>query len=313
MQIGRIRSGVIFISAGIVFLLNNLGYVPWAVWLRILSFWPVILIAIGIEKIFGKTRLSFLTILSPILFMAAILGPAYFSAGYGEKMEWGKAHRAPNLYEWSKDQDTSLVKITTIVEVRAGNLEISSDTEKLILAKLDYWKRKPITTYEYSSSDRSVEIEIKDEERQWRGWFWSGWGEKDWTIALTNKIPLDLEVYARASEGELNLSDLRLTNLKLDLKAANFNLTLGNLVDQLNGKVNSDASQLELLIPEDMGLKIENHSKLTSTSFSDISILKYDHIYQTSNFDQASKKIILSLDGSVTRLVVRSYQKSESI
>lgn len=313
MQIGRIRSGVIFISAGIVFLLNNLGYVPWAVWLRILSFWPVILIAIGIEKIFGKTRLSFLTVLSPLLFMAAILGPAYFSAGFGEKVEWGKAHRAPNRYEWNKDQDTSLVKVTAIVEVRAGNLEISSDTQKLISAKLDYWKRKPITTYEYSSSDRSATIEIKDEERQWRVWFWSGWGEKDWTITLTNKIPLDLKIYARASEGELNLSDLRLTNLKLDLKATNFNLKLGDLVDQLNGKVESDASQLEILIPEDTGLKIENHAQLISTSFRDISIMEYDHIFQTSNFDQASKKIILSLEGSVTRLVVRSYQKSESI
>jgi hypothetical protein len=313
MRIGRIRSGVILISLGIVLLLNNLGYVPWAVWLRILSFWPVILIAIGIEKIFGKTRLSFLTILSPLLFMAAILGPAYFSAGYGERWEWGKAHRAPNLYEWNKDLDTSLVKVTAVVEVRAGNLEISSDAEKLISAKLDYWKRKPITTYEYSSSDNSAQIEIKDEERQWRGWFWSGWGEKDWTIALTDKIPLDLEVYARASEGELNLSDLRLTNLKLDLKAANFNVRLGDLVDQLDGKVESDASQLELLIPEDMGLKIENHSKLTSTSFHDLSILKYDDIYQTANFDHASKRINLSLEGSVTRLVVKSYQKSESI
>jgi len=308
MKIGRIRNGVILISIGVVFLLNNLGYVPWVVWLRILSFWPVILIAIGIEKIFGKTRLSFLTILSPLLFMVAILGPAYF-----QKAELGKVYHAPARYQWSKDLDTSLAKVTAIVEVRAGNLEISSGTEELVSAKLDYWKRKPATTYEYSGWDSSATIEIKDEEREWRGWFWRGWREKDWTITLTNRIPLDLRIYARATEGKLDLSDLKLANLNLDLKASNLDIKWGDLVDQVNGRIDSDASQIHLLIPENMGLKIENHAKLTSTSFSEISILKYDNVYQTSNFDQASKKINLSLEGSVTRLVVKSYKKLESI
>ena len=111
----------------------------------------------------------------------------------------------------------------------------------------------------------------------------------------------------------MDLSDLKLKNLNLDIKAANFNIKLGDMVDQLNGRIESDASRLSLLIPEDVGLKIENHSKLTSTSFSQLSILKYDNIYQTSNFDQASQKITLSLEGSVTRLVVKSYQHLQRI
>jgi hypothetical protein len=313
MRIGRIRSGVILISIGIVFLLNNLGYVPWVVWFRILSLWPVILIAIGIEKIFGKTRLSFLTILSPLLYMAAILGPAYFSAGYGEGWEWGKAHHAPETYQYSRDLDTSVTKVTATVQFRAGNLEISSESEKLISAKLDFWKREPITTYEYSGSDSTANIEIRDEEREWKGWFWRGWGEKDWAIALTDKIPLNLRINTRATQGELDLSDLKLTELNLDVKAASLNIKLGDMVDPIEGRIESDASRLSLLIPEDIGLKIENRAELTSTSFSNISIMKYDNIYQTSNFEQAPKKIVLSLEGSVTRLVVKSYRKSESI
>jgi hypothetical protein len=315
MRIGRIRSGVILISLGIVFLLNNLGYVPWGVWLRILSLWPVILVAIGIEKIFGKTRLSFLTILSPLLFIAAILGPTYFSAGseFGPKLELGRVYRAPERYQYSEDLDTSLTKITAIVQIRGGDLKILSDTEKLISAELDYWKRKPITTYEHSGFDSSGTIEIRDSERGWKGWSWRAWGAKDWEIKLTDRIPINLRIYAKASEGELDLSGLKLKDLDLDIDAVNFDIKLGDLVDLVNGRIESDASRLSLLIPKDIGLKIENHAKLTSTSFSQISILEYDNIYQTSNFDQASKKIVISLEGSVTRLVVKSYQKSESI
>lgn len=308
MKIARIRNGMILISLGIVFLLNNLGYVSWAVWFRILTLWPVILIAIGIEIIFRKTRLSFLTILSPLLFMVAILGPAFFRG-----VELHKVYHALETYKWSEDLDTSVAKVTAIVQLRAGNLEISSATEKLISAKLDYWERKPITTYEYSGFDSSATVETRDRDRGWKGWSWRSWGAKDWEIKLTDRIPINLRIYAKATDGELDLSDLKLKNLNLDIKAANFNIKLGDLVDQLNCRIESDASRLYLLIPQNIGLKIENYARLTSTSFSELSILKYDNIYQTSNFEQASQKIDLSLEGSVTRLVVKSYQKSESI
>jgi len=315
MRIGRIRNGVILISLGIVFLFNNLGHVSWSVWFRILSLWPVILIAIGIEKIFAKTRLSFLTILSPLLFVAAILGPAYF-----QKAELGKIYHASERYQYSEDLDTSLIEATAVIKLKAGNLDISScllglEDDKLVVAELDYYKRKPFVSYEYSDFDSSATLDIRDRERGWKGWtsIWEGWAAKDWKIKLTYRIPINLRIYAKAADGELNLSDLKLTNLNLDIKAANFSIKLGDLVDEVNGRIDSDASRLSLLIPEDMGLKIENHAKLTSTSFSNISILEYDNIYQTSNFEQALTKITLSLEGSVTRLVVKSYQSLQSI
>jgi hypothetical protein len=52
MNIGRIRNGAILISAGVVLLLNTMDHLSWAVWFRIFSLWPVLLIAIGIELLF---------------------------------------------------------------------------------------------------------------------------------------------------------------------------------------------------------------------------------------------------------------------
>ena len=308
MKIARIRNGVVLISVGIVFLLNNLGYVPWDVWFRILSLWPVILIAVGIELIFRKTPLSFLTILSPLLFMAAILGSTYF-----QSIELTGIYRSIGTYQYAEDLDTSITRVTAIVQLRAGNLKVSSETERLVSADLEYWKREPITTSEYSGFDSSATVEIRDKERGWKGWSWRAWGAKDWDIKLTDQIPINLRIYAKATDGELDLSDLRVKNLNLETKAGNFDIKLGDLVDQVNGTIESDASRLHLLIPEDVGLKIENHSRLTSTSFSGLSVLKYDNIYETSNFEQAPRKITLSLEGSVTRLVVKSYQNLQRI
>ncbi len=308
MKIARIRNGVILISVGVVFLLNNLGYVPWAVWFRILSLWPVVLVALGIEIIFKKSRLSFLTVFSPLLFMAAILGPSYF-----QNVELTRVYRATETYQYAEDLDTSVTKVTAIIQLRAGNLKVTSESGGLVSADLDYWKRRPVTTSEYSGFDSSTTVEIRDRDREWRGWSWRAWGAKDWDIRLTNRIPVNLRIYAQATEVELDLCDLRITNLNLETKAGNFDIKLGDLVDQINGTIDSDASRLHILIPEGTGLKIENHSQLTSTSFSDLSILKHDNIYKTSNFEQAARKITLSLEGSVTRLVVESSQNLQSI
>ena len=65
MNIGRIRNGAILISAGVVLLFNTMDYLSWSVWFRIFSLWPVILVAIGIELLFKRTLLSFLTLISP--------------------------------------------------------------------------------------------------------------------------------------------------------------------------------------------------------------------------------------------------------
>jgi hypothetical protein len=308
MKIARIRNGVILISVGLVFLLNNLGYVPWDVWFRVISLWPVILVALGIEIIFKKTRLSFLTILSPLLFMAAILGPTYF-----QSVELTGIHPAPETYQYSEDLDTSVVKATAIVQLRTGNLKISSEPSQLVSAKLDFWKRRPITSSEYSGFDSSATIEIRDKEREWKGWSWRAWGAKDWDIRLTNRIPVDLRIYAKATDADLDLSDLRVTNLNLETKAGDFGIKLGDMVDQMNGTIQSDASRIHLLVPECLGLRIENHSRLTSTSFSDLFIIKHDNIFETSNFEQAPRKVTLSLEGSVTRLVVKSYQRLQRI
>ncbi|MGI6278728.1 MAG: LiaI-LiaF-like domain-containing protein [Patescibacteria group bacterium] len=42
---------LILITAGVIFLLNNFGLLPWSIWAAIWRFWPVILIFTGLELI----------------------------------------------------------------------------------------------------------------------------------------------------------------------------------------------------------------------------------------------------------------------
>ena len=45
---------LVLITLGVLFLLQNLGYLPWAFWSVAWRFWPVILILVGIQLFFGR-------------------------------------------------------------------------------------------------------------------------------------------------------------------------------------------------------------------------------------------------------------------
>jgi hypothetical protein len=49
---------ITFITVGSLLLLNNLNLLPRTIWSELWKFWPVILILLGIQAIFGRSKLG---------------------------------------------------------------------------------------------------------------------------------------------------------------------------------------------------------------------------------------------------------------
>lgn len=74
--------GFVILFVGIVFLLNNLGLLPWVVWDQLWRFWPVIIILIGLQMLLGRSFASRIIITLLILFiLAGILVYFFFYGG----------------------------------------------------------------------------------------------------------------------------------------------------------------------------------------------------------------------------------------
>lgn len=67
---------VIIIAVGILFLFSNFGIVPWTLWAQIWRLWPIILILIGIEMMFGRSRWA--QIIISILVVLFLLGIVWY-------------------------------------------------------------------------------------------------------------------------------------------------------------------------------------------------------------------------------------------
>lgn len=50
--------GIVLITGGLLFLLNNFGLLSWDVWDTIWRFWPLFLVIIGLQIIIGKSLVA---------------------------------------------------------------------------------------------------------------------------------------------------------------------------------------------------------------------------------------------------------------
>jgi hypothetical protein len=48
---------LVFIGAGVILLLSNLGYLPWQSWNVLWRLWPLLLVALGIDLLIGRRSL----------------------------------------------------------------------------------------------------------------------------------------------------------------------------------------------------------------------------------------------------------------
>ena len=83
---GSIVGPILLIGAGVLFLLNNLGIVDWAVWGGLWRLWPLALVAIGLDLLFGRRRPWLSTLLVLLLLVASVGLLFYTGFGSGGKL-----------------------------------------------------------------------------------------------------------------------------------------------------------------------------------------------------------------------------------
>lgn len=77
---GSFTWGLFFILIGIVFLLSNFGSLPPIAWGQIVKFWPVVIILIGVDTLFGQSDISdLISSLIGLFIFLTILGVVFLN------------------------------------------------------------------------------------------------------------------------------------------------------------------------------------------------------------------------------------------
>jgi hypothetical protein len=313
MKVSSIRWGVILVGIGLLFLAINLDYLSHAVWIELVALWPVLVIAIGVELIFSRTRFKFLGLISPLIIALAFIYAAWTSSSdyawsfknwrHFDRFDYARSKL--EVFSYDLDRDPDLESLELDLDFGMGELWIGPTSNKLISGDFEYRYTKPFC--KFSSSGGHARVRIKSREHKHFNIFRNRELRNDARIFVGDYIPLAIELDIAAAIVELDLSDLIIEKLNLDTGAAKVNLKLGCRSENVSVNINSGASEVIIDIPDEMGLIIDCDAALSSTNFKDVGLEKRGGKYESENYNAAGCRAMISIDSGVSCVEIQYY------
>jgi hypothetical protein len=292
---------VILIGIGVLALLQNFDYLPANFWQTIWRLWPAILVLIGVEIIIGQMRLpwalSFLLALAVIV--ASIGGVVYLAQQGTEGIEVGggeMTHIETDLQ--------GVTSATVRLSFGAGALRVgSTSTNNIMVGDFGQARGQTQARVNYTGTGGRGDLRIDVPEEQFAPMFTGGRGN-EWNVKLNSTIPLSLGIDAGASTNDLDLTDLKLSDLRVSAGVSTNTIRLprtGNYTAHITGGL----ATTTITVPEGVAARITVEGGLSTISVDESRFHKSGDVYVSPDYDTATNKVSLAIEGGLATISVR--------
>jgi len=299
---------IMFIGAGVVLLLANLGYLPPLSWGVIWRLWPLLIIALGVDLLIGRRSVAG-AIVSAVLIcvlIGAILLVSIFAQNIPAVSEWIKT---PELQTQHIEYPlTGLERATVYVDWTSapGYLSVLEDSPNLIEGDITY--RGGLT---FDVKLRGDQADVKLDSSFTGFWFWP-WGERTeerWDVMLSPNVPLDLTLDAGSGPCDFDLTGLQVSGLVLDSGSGPIDLSLPS-GSTFEIKIDGGSGPITIVLPRSVGARVELDSG--SGPFSPDARFELvqgkrngDGTWETDNYRTAEHTISLEIDQGSGPITIR--------
>ncbi|HKB84699.1 MAG TPA: DUF5668 domain-containing protein [Ignavibacteriaceae bacterium] len=301
--------GLLFITLGILILINNFSGLYWD-WLGLWKLWPLVFILWGISIMVKNNGAKVLIAGAAGIVLAITLFASFKSvvhlATNDFNIVFDDDSSSDYKYEFTDYSEPFSGKIQTAdfrFKAGAGTFTSASDSSsKLFFAHTEGVK----DNYELSSRVTDSNAELMMEMRKARFRI-NAHSMRNRVEMYFNPEPLwDLSFDVGAASVNLDLSPVKVRNLRVGMGAASFKVKLGNASNRTDVSVESGASKVEIGVPENSGCEIRTEGALNSTDFQGFKKINSD-LYRTANFDSTANKIYLHISSGVSSLDINRY------
>ncbi|MCP4568708.1 MAG: hypothetical protein GY841_14110 [FCB group bacterium] len=299
MNPAKFRWGILFILAGSLLLLNNLGRMEWWVWSDILSLWPLLLIAIGIEKIFQNTKFSFISYLSSIALAGAVIWAALGCFGWNSCFEsFGGQTR------YRIDDDKGAKRIVADIDMDDDDINLRGTGRYLFSSTYDGNGRPPEIDYKQNGDIANFKIN----ERDGRHFFSIRRGGVDgFDVSLSGELPLVVDCSGDESNMKLDFRKLLLEDLTVDSDDGRVRIFAGNRVAYVKMNLNGDDPNYRLQFPTNSGLRFQTTDEKLGRYLTRIGLIEEDNYFISEGYDSLTPQFDIELSDDLSRLSIRYY------
>jgi hypothetical protein len=128
---------------------------------------------------------------------------------------------------------------------------------------------------------------------------WAGWRNLEWEIRLTDAVPLSLRVESGASEAELDLTNLRVTELRLSTGASSTEIRLPTAAGNTTVRVEAGAASVKVWVPQGVAARIRAEGGLSEIKVDPSRFPREGIYYQSPGYGTAANKVELSVQMGV--------------
>ncbi len=279
MRIGTLISGLLFVLAGTVFFLINLGYGSWAGIQQISKWWPLLLIIFGLG-LFGQGMIN--RWLAYSLIMVSVLGVG----GYMMMMDGSRDFNGGTVMsslDISRQQYPLVEKGDLTLDFGGGRIFIEPSSGELIKGNFSGETKQNIL-----DADQNLKVHLSQMENSWLQWQKKG---DRWKVQLSPELVWDMTINAGAVDGDIDLTGIPLKQLGCTVGAGNMKFTLDQNGDKSQMNIDAGASNIELQISADTGVSIELNGALSANNLDELGWIKTGKRYMSPNYEQASSKV----------------------
>jgi len=295
---------VILICLGVFFLLINL-YPEFNPWPWLFRYWPLILIAIGVGKIWDSyyahqhperatapwvtgTGLAWIILL---LFFVLLF---WHGRRWHRWDDWGPRDRWGEMRETQSVDLQGAKSVTFDLEFPAGRLDVSGGSSKLLDAdfRYDHSSERPSVDYSVSGESGHLSVSSRHQHVHW------GPDDNDWSLKLGEEAALDMNVNVGAGESYMRLGGLDVKHLKINMGAGRLDLDLtGPRKANLDATIEGGVGSAMIHLPKDVGVRVEASGGIGSINAD--GLRREGDSYENGAYGKTSTKIDMTVHGGI--------------
>ncbi len=133
---------------------------------------------------------------------------------------------------------------------------------------------------------------------------WS-WGAREWKVDLNKNVTWQIHFEMGASDTQVDLTELRVTDLKVDTGASNTEITLPANAGQTHVDLSGGAASVIFTVPEGVAARIQVDSGLAAIDIDRNRFPRVGDYYKSEDYETAANKIDINADFGAGSLSIR--------
>jgi hypothetical protein len=304
-----VRRGVfwplLLIALGLIFLLQNFGFISGVSWLAVASLWPLLLVLIGLDIAFAR-RWPIPTLAVEVAVIAAGLALVAYSPNLSPGVfVFGDGGGGGETDVALPRGDATQLNLT-LNGGATHSYHVSGGATQLVEAH----SANPDLRLRVSGTSGRPDVRLD----QASSGFFRPVSAGDIQIRLANDVPISLTINVGAGDFDVDLSDVRITDARVNVGASSMRFVVPKPGGDVAIRMNGGASNVAIVVPDGVEARIVTTGGLLSLRCDNTRVgsgggtggcVACGSSVETSGYGAALDRVTITISAGASSIVVR--------